>query len=223
MPKIKRNATNSHFRSTYITWDDLADAVIPRLQECGLYFEQEEGEVDGYVTVSTRITHAASGEYKQYAPYRIKETTSGNQDHNAGKSTTYAQKRSLILALGLRGTDEDTDGNDLEPRTRESAQRSPLSNALEVENRAGGQRTSLNNKHTCLDLTTERKKFFAIADRRGLTDSMQRCLAYYHFGKSSRSELTAEEFRDLAEIFKTEDNDRILRMLHKVKAMREAG
>jgi hypothetical protein len=242
MPRIKRNAKNSHFKSTYITWDELAGAVIPYLQECGLYFEQEEGEVDGYVTVSTRITHVESGEYKQYAPYRIKEATGGNQDHNAGKSTTYAQKRSLVLALGLRGTDEDTDGNDIDPPTRKQTsytkdsspryesrrEAPPLPDAwsqLAQENGVSGtelEETSMPLKHDSLDIDKERCRFFAIATEKGLTDKRMKALAYYHFKKTSRSQLTASEFRALSDMLGREKEFTILEMIRMAKEMREA-
>ena len=70
MKSVKRNAKNDHFKSTYVTWDDLVESVIPVLQDCGLLFEQEEGEIEGYKTITTRLTHAESGEFKQYNPYR---------------------------------------------------------------------------------------------------------------------------------------------------------
>lgn len=117
---IKRNAENEHFskgkkKATYATWDDMAEVVIEAFQKHGILMEMEEGEVEGYKSISLRLTHVESEEFKVYAPYRIKESSSGNLDHNAGKSTKYAMKQVLVLALGLRGTDEDTDGNDIDP------------------------------------------------------------------------------------------------------------
>lgn len=117
---IKRNAENEHFskgkkKATYATWDDMAEVVIEAFQKHGILMEMEEGEVEGYKSISLRLTHVESEEFKVYAPYRIKESSAGNLDHNAGKSTKYAMKQVLVLALGLRGTDEDTDGNEIDP------------------------------------------------------------------------------------------------------------
>lgn len=229
MPRIKRNSKNSHFKSTYVEWDDLVDAVVPYLQQCGLYFEQEVIEAEGYIAVSTRIVHAQSDEFKQYEPVRIKETAQGNANHTAGSSITYAKRYSLTLSLALRGTDIDNDGNYDEPPKKQtssytgdysqkySSNKSSYSSNKSYNSERKLYQTGLGHKPN-LDQRREMKRFFAITQ--GLTNKQQKALVYYHCKKASRGDVNAEEYKGLNDLLECADQQLILSMIQKAKAMK---
>lgn len=238
MPRIKRNSKNPHFKSTYVEWDDLVDAVVPYLQQCGLYFEQEVVEADGYIAVSTRIVHAQSDEFKQYEPVRIKETAQGNANHTAGSSITYAKRYSLTLSLALRGTDIDNDGNYDEPPKKQTSTYTKDSsssygqkkqygnssnwtkNEKSEEKVCSAQQMGLGHKQGELDLARQRKKFFALSNEKGLTDKQMKAIAYFHFEKDSRKELTLSEYVALNAVLESSNRQTIVYMIEKAKAMK---
>jgi hypothetical protein len=212
MPRIKRNSKNDYTKSNYVSWDDLVDAAIPYLQKCGLYFEQEEIEKDGYVTVSTRIVHAETDEFKHFEPVRIKESTQGNLNHNTGSSLTYAKRYSLTLALALRGTDQDLDGNYPE-NTNKKINNNDNSNK-------NGVKTSTNSKQTTYSPWAEKKveqdnvmdlkeeehkkkgiqKLVALCKTNGISDDMRYKITTVHTGKKSSKELTLDELRHVYKV-----------------------
>lgn len=215
MPRIKRNSKNDYTNSNYVSWDDLVDAVIPYLQQCGLYFEQEEMEKDGYVTVSTRIVHAETDEFKQFEPVRIKESTQGNQNHNTGSSLTYAKRYSLTLALALRGTDQDLDGNYPENTNKKSNNFNK--NAVKTSTNSKQQSTSpwaekkvdkVTDK--IMDLKEEenkkkgRQQLVALCKTNGISDDMRYKITSIHTGKRSSKELTLDELRHVYKVILSE-------------------
>lgn len=104
---VKRDSANPHFRSRYVSLEGVIDAARPHLQDNGLVFTQAPGRViDGCIEVTTRITHAESGEWQQstmHIPMAKKDP------QGAGSALTYAQRYSLMAALGLPPTDDDAE------------------------------------------------------------------------------------------------------------------
>jgi hypothetical protein len=102
---VKRDAKNPHFRSNYATLENVIDTARPVLQECGVAFVQAPGAiVDGALEVTTRLTHAESGEWVQSTMHM----PLGKRDpQGAGSATTYALRYSLMAMLGLPPTDDD--------------------------------------------------------------------------------------------------------------------
>ena len=240
VPAIKKNAQGYGYK--YADYNSIMTVIRPILAKCGLAVTQnphynEEGTVIG---IATHIEHV-SGQYKHFDPVMIPiNDKAKNIAQEVGTDVTYARRYSLACALNLV-TDEDTDAFKPEPPkkttqggfTRDSSPRyeekKPRSNnALGAwnelaEKERSEMRTGMPCRHESLDLPTERKKFFGIATKKGLTDPKMRALAYLHFGKESRSKLTATEFNQLSEILEREDDIGILKMIRKAKEMREAS
>jgi hypothetical protein len=236
---VSKTSTNPAFRSKYASLDEIIKEIRQPMKRCGLSFVQNPYREQNSVGVSTLLLHT-SGEYIFFDAVIITLADKGNSGHQVGTAMTYARRFSLSSALGL-ATEEDSDGNDIEPPKKQSSytkdssrsydsnrsqQAPPLPDAwskLAEENRQSATETSIQSKHCSLDINKERARFFAIAKKRDLSDSKQKCLAYYHCGKSSRSQLTAEEFRKLTDMLNKADGNSINRMLHKVIEMRKVG
>jgi len=114
---VKRDGKNPHFKSNYATLENVIDTARPALQECGISFVQAPGAiVDGALEVTTRLTHAESGEWMQSTMHM----PLGKRDpQGAGSATTYGLRYSLMAMLGLPPTDDDgeaaIDRNNLRP------------------------------------------------------------------------------------------------------------
>ncbi len=102
---VRRDSKNDHFRNRYASLESVIDTARPHLQENGLVFCQAPGRVvDGCIEVTTRITHAESGEWQQSTMH----VPMGKRDpQGAGSALTYGQRYSLMAALGLPPTDDD--------------------------------------------------------------------------------------------------------------------
>lgn len=104
---VKRDSTNPHFRNRYASLENVMDTARPHLQTCGLVLMQAPGRVvDGCIEVSTRISHAESGEWLQatmHVPLAKRDPQA------AGSALTYGQRYSAMAALGLPPTDDDAE------------------------------------------------------------------------------------------------------------------
>lgn len=102
---VKRDGANPHFKSRYATLENVMDTARPALQECGISFVQAPGAiVEGSLEVTTRLTHAESGEWMQSTMHM----PLGKRDpQGAGSATTYGLRYSLMAMLGLPPTDDD--------------------------------------------------------------------------------------------------------------------
>lgn len=102
---VKRDAANPHFKSRYASLEAVIDYARPVLQRHGLVFIQAPGRIiDGALEVTTRIVHAESGEWQESTMH----IPLGKKDpQGAGSALTYAQRYSLMAALGLPPTDDD--------------------------------------------------------------------------------------------------------------------
>lgn len=104
---VKRDSANPHFKNRYVSLEGVIDAARPHLQENGLVFTQAPGRViDGCIEVTTRITHAESGEWQQSTMHI---PLAKRDPQGAGSALTYAQRYSLMAALGLPPTDDDAE------------------------------------------------------------------------------------------------------------------
>jgi hypothetical protein len=106
--KIKKDATNPHFKSTYATLPSVLDAIAGPLATAGLFVAQMPTG-DGGLT--TRIVHAESGEYMQDT--MVMKTAAGTPQA-FGSAITYARRYALCAALSLSvGDDDGTEGSKL--------------------------------------------------------------------------------------------------------------
>ena len=129
---VREDGTNPHFRSRYATLGRIWDAIRPHLAAQGLAIIQALGSDDDRLTCTTRLIHAASGQWI--------ETTVGIQPAKPGpqalgSAATYLRRYSLSALLGVT-TGEDDDG--------EAAERRP-------ERQRGTPRQSPRTKHVASD------------------------------------------------------------------------
>jgi hypothetical protein len=106
--KIKKDATNPHFKSTYASLPGVLDAIAGPLATAGLFVTQMPTG-DGGMT--TRIIHAESGEFMEDT--MVMKTAAGTPQA-FGSAITYARRYALCAALSLSVDDDDgTEGSKL--------------------------------------------------------------------------------------------------------------
>jgi len=103
--KIKKDAKNPFFKSTYASLANILDGIQSPLQESGLVFSQFPTDQNG---LSTVLIHAESGEWME-STY-IMPVAKQNDPQAVGSAITYARRYALASILGLN-IDEDDDGN----------------------------------------------------------------------------------------------------------------
>ena len=107
--KIPKDSRNPHFGNKYISLDKLVPQVLPLLNANGLVLTQLPTHIgfdEAVPALSTRITHAESGEYIEATmPLLLDRQNS----QGVGSAITYARRYALLSALGLVA-DEDDDG-----------------------------------------------------------------------------------------------------------------
>ena len=104
---VHKGASNPHFKTKYANLETVVDAARPALQKVGVFFTQSAGNiVDGSMEMTTMLIHAESGEWLKYTMF----IPLGKKDpQGAGSAQTYAQRYSLMAALGLPPTDDDAE------------------------------------------------------------------------------------------------------------------
>jgi len=104
---VKKDSKNPHFKNNYASLEQVTDTIRPHMQALGLYWIQMPGKiVDGAIEVTTRITHAESGEKIEFT---MEMPLAKRDPQGAGSSLTYAMRYSLMAALGLPPTDDDAE------------------------------------------------------------------------------------------------------------------
>lgn len=104
-PDLHRDSENPHFRSKFLSLEGLFGKVLPVANANGLVIQQWVTTLEGQPALTTRITHAESGE-------SISDTMllhAKPDPQSQGSAITYARRYSLMAALGLVA-DEDDDG-----------------------------------------------------------------------------------------------------------------
>lgn len=102
--KVKKDAKNPFFKSSYASLSNILDAINVPLNEAGLSFSQLPTGENGLTTI---LMHAESGEYleSEYTMKPVKDDPQGR-----GSVITYQRRYALAAVLGLN-IDEDDDGN----------------------------------------------------------------------------------------------------------------
>ncbi len=100
-----KDATNPHFRSKYADLKAIDEACRPALSKHGIAICQGTGNMDGFVSVTTRLMHADSGEWIESTLH----IAPGKHDaQGVGSAITYARRFGLsALAAVPAGTDDD--------------------------------------------------------------------------------------------------------------------
>lgn len=93
------------YKYTYSTLDDINEATVAPLAECGLVAMQNIEMARDSVSVSTFLLHA-SGQFLHFDAVTL---PAGSTPQSVGSATTYARRYSLQAALGI-AAEEDDDG-----------------------------------------------------------------------------------------------------------------
>lgn len=119
MPDIPKTRVNPQFRSKYMNFDDIANAVRPVLAKHGLYFRQAPEGLDdpNFVACRTFIGHRSGVEIDAGVAIvparplakRGEEPPPVNA-HSYGSGYTFARRYGLSAALSI-SEGEDDDGN----------------------------------------------------------------------------------------------------------------
>ena len=105
MPKLRKDAENPHFRSKFISLDNLLDHVLPVLNDNGLVMFQSVTSIDDTPALKTVVTDGKD-EINSTMLLMMKAPDPQGQ----GSAITYARRYSLMALLGL-SAGEDDDGN----------------------------------------------------------------------------------------------------------------
>lgn len=104
---IPRNATNPHFRSKYADLGTIMEALGPALATHGLAVTHHVTREDGWINVTTRVTHVESGEFVESGcPMPLDKSS----PQGAGSAITYGRRYGISALLALV-TEDDDDGN----------------------------------------------------------------------------------------------------------------
>ena len=180
----KKNSENPHFRSKYADLDEIINTIRPALEKTGLAFIQNPvKDESGNIGVYTILLHK-SGEFIQFDPVFI--PVGKATPHQVGAALTYARRYSLAAALGI-AVDDDDDGNSLQQEFDEEQHQT--------------------NRQT--NIGKQKKRFFAIAAKRGLSEKAQKAVVYFFTEKTSRKQVTEEEYRDISDFLEKATIDEI--------------
>jgi ERF superfamily len=108
LPPIPKNK-DGHGGRRYASMDAIARAVDPVITHYGLSYRFRSTEAAGRITVFCRISHR-DGYFEENSLSAPIDTGPGRNPIQAiGSTLTYLQRYSIIQALGLAVTDEDSD------------------------------------------------------------------------------------------------------------------
>ncbi|WKR36075.1 Erf-like ssDNA annealing protein [Mycobacterium phage Azrael100] len=106
---VEKSAQNPFFNSSYMTLDDIMDAVQPVLAKNGLSVSQwPDQSVNGEPALTTLLFHEPSGQCVQATATLVL----GKKDPQAeGSAITYLRRYAYVSILGIKGVEPDDDGN----------------------------------------------------------------------------------------------------------------
>jgi len=120
-PPVQRKTENSQFQITrdgrkvnrmYASLDDIAATVRKPLAECGLSYRWSNAVVDGgKLTITCVVSHEMGHAESSSITLPTESRAGCSEAQKIGSVNTYAQRYSLVNALGLTSCDEDNDGN----------------------------------------------------------------------------------------------------------------
>lgn len=208
------------YKYKYADLGDIIDTIREPLKKHGLSYIQnpvrnDKGDLEG---VYTMLLHE-SGEYMIFDPVPIRAGANATPQQ-VGSALTYARRYSLTLALGI-AADEDDDaasathgGND-----KTNTKQQPRNNQPAAQKQGNGELNAYkelaeqNQKPQETRPVNQRGRFFAIAAKRGLKEKVQKALVFGFTGKSSRSAVTDEEFKVIADFLNNATNEEIKRAI----------
>jgi ERF superfamily len=210
------------YKYKYADLGDIIDTIREPLKKHGLSYIQnpvrnDKGDLEGVYTI---ILHE-SGEYMIFdlVPIRAGANATPQQ---IGSALTYARRYSLSLALGIAADEDDdasaaTHGGNHGVDTNTKQQ--PRNNQPAAQKQGNGELNAYkelaeqNQKPQETRSVNQRGRFFAIATKRGLKEKSQKALVFGFTGKSSRSAVTDEEFKVIADFLDSATNEEIKRAI----------
>ncbi len=170
----KKDSDNPFFKSKYADLDEIIKAIRPALEKSGLSFIQNPAkDENGCIGVYTMLLHK-SGEYIVFDPVLV--PVSKKDAQGIGAAMTYARRYSLGAALGI-ATDEDDDANSLQ----QPKQQKPQSKPTQQEKKTQQPERKLD---AWKDLAgKQRKRFFAIANKKNITEKQQKAIVFFTLEK----------------------------------------
>ncbi len=155
--KANKSTVNTFHKNQYSTIEDVWDSIRELLSPLGLFVSQEITSKEGYVCVTTFITHA-SGEWMEFGALEIPCPKKDCQ--GVGIAITYGKKYALCAALGIVSGENDDDGNGIcdlkKPTPNDPVPNDPVPNELppiayltfaqceEIDNLIGADQLMLN-------------------------------------------------------------------------------
>ena len=130
MGKCKESGKNTHFNSTYSTYEDLMECARKPLSDNGLSVLQYLDYHDGFDFIVTILKHAAGEEVVSRARVHVKDAT---DIQKTGSFMTYVQRYNLAGMCGISanlGSDDDGNSISLPKRVLAAASQQPKSNSL---------------------------------------------------------------------------------------------
>ncbi|MBA4543965.1 ERF family protein [Thermoactinomyces daqus] len=199
----------------------IADVIRQPMKESGLGWFQNavRDENNKVIGIYTILVHE-SGEMIEFEPIPVKEDER-NQTNTAsqkqGSAITYARRYSLSLALGL-AADEDSDAVPVQPVS--DKQKQPKSQFKKLNRHeqqpskqkdlaAWNQLAEENQEETKQQKGNgaQRRRFFAICGEKKITTKRQKAIVYAFTKKSSRADVTDEEFADINKFLSKDKNN----------------
>lgn len=120
-PPIPRRTVNDQFKvlrngvsvpRTYASLEDIEVTIRGPLQECGLSFRWGGTRIDKeLLTIDCIVAHVGGHSVSSPASVPLESRAGSSAQQKYGAAMTYAQRFSLVAALGLTTCEEDTDGN----------------------------------------------------------------------------------------------------------------
>jgi hypothetical protein len=92
------------FSYTYAALEDILAAIAPSLRTAGLVLSQEASTVEGRTSITSRLSHVASGEWMEAGPLAIPHS---GDPQAVGSAITYGRRYQLLGLLGLAAEDDD--------------------------------------------------------------------------------------------------------------------
>src|SRR4051794_12553128 len=107
-PTLRKDATNPHFKSKYVSLDTIVETIQPLLSKHGLVWTTLPCRDDtGAPALRYRLVHAETGEaFEDVMPLLVQK----QDPQGFGSALTYARRYSITAVLNLVA-DEDDDGN----------------------------------------------------------------------------------------------------------------
>lgn len=121
--KLGFDATNPHFKSSYITLGKVLEVVLPLLRERHILLSQPLGALPAAVPVPALVTRFIDTENGEVVEDAVPLVLEKQTPQGLGSAITYFRRYGILSALGLVG-DVDDDAEAAEPvkRSVETAQ-----------------------------------------------------------------------------------------------------